>query len=171
MLSIRKRFPHIGASSLSCASRWEKSSHENSSHENSLIPNRQPRKPKCSASERVQNFREPEQSSRKQLERSRNHGKQIEDRARTSKSGCASGLDGSNKWLSSTHASRSQVSHASSFSGRDFGIVFTRFALLGFCLAIRPSEHVVQVRGLCDANQTGDRRRRTASRYRPGRLC
>src|SRR6202162_3635032 len=118
MLSIRKRFPHIGAPSLGCARRWEKSSHENS-----VIPNRRPRKPRCSASGRVQNFREPE--------RSKNHGQQTEDRARISKSGCASGLDGSNKWLSSTHASRSQVSHASSSSGRDFGIVFTRFALLG----------------------------------------
>src|SRR5580704_14748373 len=166
MLSIRKRFPLIGAPSLGCASRWEKSSHENS-----VIPNRQPRKPKRSASERAQNSREPERSSTKQLERSKNHGQQIEGRPRISKSGWASGLDGGNKWLSSTHASRSQISHASSFSGRDFGIVFTRFALLGFCLAIRPSEHVVQVRGLCDANQTGDRRRRTASRYRPGRLC
>ena len=32
MLSIRKRFPHIGALSLSCASRWGKSDHENKNY-------------------------------------------------------------------------------------------------------------------------------------------
>src|SRR5580692_11780636 len=166
MLSIRKRFPHIGAPSLGCASRWEKSSYENS-----VIPNGRPRKPRCSASGCVQNFREPEQSSRKQLERSKNHGQQTEDRSRISKSGCASGLDGSNKWLSSTHASRSQVSHASSSSGRDFGIVFTRFAILGFRLAIRPSELVVQIRRLRNGDQAGRGSRWTASRHRSRRLC
>ena len=75
-----------------------------SSHENSVIPNRRPRKPRCSSSGSVQNFGDREQSSRKRLERSRNHGQQIEDRARISKNGCTFGHDGSDQWLSSTDA-------------------------------------------------------------------
>src|ERR1700722_3112821 len=107
----------------------------------------------------------------KRLEGNTHYEEHIENRARTSKNGCTFGHDDSYDWLSTTDARRSQVSHASSSSGCNFGFVFRRFALLGFCFAVRTSELVLQVRGLCDANQTGRGRRRTASRYRLGRLC
>ena len=46
-----------------------------------------------------------------------------------------------------------------------------RFALLGFRSAVRGSELVVQVRRICDGDQAGHGRRRTASGHRSRRLC